>query len=99
MTAGLGTPNLLLPISEATAREITIVPTWRYANAYPEALRIAEESVSGKVTKNGLKLPDIRQLVTHRFNGLDSIETAFQTAGASGDENGQLVIKTVVNFP
>ncbi|KAK2594018.1 hypothetical protein QQS21_008280 [Conoideocrella luteorostrata] len=97
VVAGLGTPNITIPISEASAREITIVPTWRYANAYPEAMRVAEASVKSFALGAEQKLPDIRKLITHRFEGLDSVPDAFALAGASGDSKGGVVIKTVVN--
>lgn len=98
MTAGLGTANMTIPISDATAREITIVPTWRYSNSYPEAIRVAEASVLG-TPLDGRMLPDISHLITHRFNGLDEVEDAFQTACSAGDAEGRLVVKTAVNFP
>ncbi|KAI1213735.1 GroES-like protein [Annulohypoxylon truncatum] len=94
---GLGVPNHVLPISEATPREITLIPSWRYANAYPKAIEIAAASVSGSPV-GGAKLPDIRKLITHRFNGLDTVEEAFKTAGKTTDSNGTLVVKTTINF-
>ena len=81
----MGTPNIVLPIAEATAREITIVPTWRYADTYSEAMLIAKRSVLGDAG-TGKKLPDIRHLITHRFLGLNSIPGAFAVAGSSGGD-------------
>lgn len=99
VAAGLGTPNVTIPISEATAREISIVPTWRYAKScYLEAIKIAESSVSAS-PRDGRMLPDISQLITHRFHGLGAIETAFEAACSTSDVDGRLVVKTVVNFP
>ncbi|KAH8691364.1 alcohol dehydrogenase [Talaromyces proteolyticus] len=89
---GMGTPNCTMPVSEILAKEIDLIPTWRYANAYPRAIEIATKSVTGTT------LPDIRRLVTHRYEGLESVPAAFQTAGKTKDGIGGLVMKTVVNF-
>lgn len=94
----MGTPNHTLPISEAFSREIDLIPTWRYANAYPRAIEIATASVKG-ASINGITLPDIRKLITHKFEGIEAVPAAFQTAGGTVDESGSLVVKTVVNFP
>lgn len=94
----MGTPNHTLPISEAFSREIDLIPTWRYANAYPRAIEIATASAN-RVPINGVTLPDIRKLITHSFVGLEAVPTAFQTAAKTVDESGSLVVKTVVNFP
>jgi L-iditol 2-dehydrogenase len=89
----MGTPNHTLPISEISAKEIDLIPTWRYANAYPRAVEVA----TAAFMQTGL--PDIRKLVTHRYEGLESIPKAFETAGETKDGKGELVVKTVVNFP
>lgn len=96
--AGLGTPNVTIPLSEATAREITLVPTWRYAHSYPKAIGVAAASVSGTAYK-GRKLPNIRHLITHRYDGLEFVEAAFKTAGSAGDEKERVIVKTAINFP
>lgn len=74
------------------------MPIWRYAGAYPAAMEIAAASVTGTAF-NGRTLPNIRLLITHRYEGLGSVEEAFKTAGSAGDTEGGLVVKTVVNFP
>jgi L-iditol 2-dehydrogenase len=89
----MGTPNHTLPISVISAKEIDLIPTWRYANAYPRAVEMATAAVTGK------GLPDIRKLVTHRYEGLKSIPEAFENACKTKDDEGKLVVKTVVNFP
>lgn len=86
----MGTPNHLLPISDASAREIDIVPTWRYADCYPRAMEVMQKSQGGKSALSGL--------ITHRFNGLDSVPVAMQTACRPEDEEGEMVVKVVVNF-
>ncbi|KAI0478054.1 alcohol dehydrogenase [Xylaria cf. heliscus] len=94
---GLGTPNHVLPVSEMMKSEISLVPSWRYAHTYPRAIEIAAASVAG-TTVNGIKLPDIRQLITHRFHGIAAVNDAMQTAGKTVDNKGMLVIKTVVKL-
>lgn len=93
----MGTPNHTLPISDASAREISLIPTWRYANAYPRAIEIAAASTTGSPF-NQVILPDISKLITHRYAGLESIQDAFKTAGQTSDSQGKLVVKTVINF-
>lgn len=88
----MGTPNHTLPISEASAREIDLIPTWRYARCYPEAIELMSFARRGDSS-----VPDITNLVTHRFEGLDSVPAAFDTARKTRDENEQLVIKVAVN--
>lgn len=94
---GVGAPNYILPLSEVSAREIDLIPTWRYANAYPRAIEIATAAAGG-VPYNGVDLPDIKKVITHRFDGLESVPDAFKTAGKTRDSVGKLVVKTVVNF-
>ncbi len=85
---GMGNPVQTLPISAAAHREVDILGTFRYANTYPQAI----ELVSGQ---NPL-LPDLRTLLTHRFHGLDHVERAFEMAARTEDEDGNLVLKVVV---
>ena len=88
---GMGTPNLTFPISVASAREVDIVPTWRYANAYPSAVEMLIAS------KNDKSKPQLAEMITHRFNGVDRVPEALQLAGQSKDQDGRMVIKVVVN--
>ncbi|THX66022.1 alcohol dehydrogenase [Aureobasidium pullulans] len=88
---GMGTPNHLLPISDASAREVDIIAVWRYANCYPEAIDIMEKSKSDPM------MPDIGQMITHRFHGLENVHQALTCASKSRDEDGNMVIKVVVN--
>lgn len=43
-------------------------------------------------------MPDLSALVTQRFSGMDKIEEAFNMAGKVKDENGNLVIKVVIDM-
>jgi L-iditol 2-dehydrogenase len=91
MLVGMGTPNHTLPLSEAGAREIDLMPTWRYAYCYEEATKIMSAVINDSST------PDIRKLITHRFNGLETLSEAFGLAASPQDANGNLVVKVVVN--
>ena len=85
---GMGNPIQTLPISAAALREVDILGTFRYAKTYPEAI----ELVSGQ----NLQLPDLEKLITHRFRGLDRVESAFEVAARTKDADGKLVFKVVV---
>lgn len=88
----MGTAIQTWPIAELTSREINVVSVWRYVNCYPRAIEIMEA-----VRTQSLK-PDLTKLITHRFAGLDSIPSAYDTASKTRDSQSNLVIKTVVNF-
>ena len=94
---GMGIPNHVLPVSELTTREINLVATWRYAGAYQRAIEIAKASVTGSHL-DGNALPDISQMITHRFNGLDVVQEALEMARKTRDADGRLVVKTVVDL-
>ncbi|KAI1276345.1 alcohol dehydrogenase GroES-like domain-containing protein [Xylaria sp. FL0933] len=89
MIIGMGTPIQTIPISAASLKEVDLVGVFRYANTYPAAI----ELLSGK----NERLPDISKLVTQRFTGLDSIPAAFDMAGKVKDEQGNLVLKVMVD--
>jgi len=89
---GMGTPVQTLPISAAANPEVDLVGVWRYANCYPRSMEIME--AAGKDTD----VPDVRKIITHRFSGLESVPAAFGVAAKTKDEEGRLVIKTVVEM-
>lgn len=89
MLIGMGTPIQTLPISSAAHREVDLVGVFRYANTYPEGIDIVSN-------RTGKDYPDFSKLVTHTFQGLESIEEAFQMAGRTVDSDGRLVIKVVI---
>lgn len=93
----MGIPNHTLPVSDLTGREINLVSTWRYADAYPRAIEIAKASVTG-VPVGGKALPDVSKMISHRFQGLDKVQDALELAGKTRDADGNIVVKTVVNF-
>lgn len=85
---GMGTPIQTLPISAAALREVDLMGVFRYANTYPTGVQV--------VSQNGPGYPNFAKLVTHRYRGLDSAAEAFEMAGKTKDENGNLVIKVVI---
>ncbi len=89
MIIGMGTPIQTIPISAASLREVDLIGVFRYANTYPAAI----ELLAGQ----NERLPDISKLVTQRFRGLDNIPAAFAMAGKVKDEQGNLVLKVMVN--
>lgn len=88
----MGTPLQTWPVAELTGREINVVSVWRYANCYPRAIEIMQGMRSGALR------PDLTKLITHRFSGLDSVPSAYDTASKTRDDEARLVIKTVVNL-
>lgn len=86
----MGTPNLMLPISEASAREVDLIPTWRYAGCYPEAVRLMQ------ACKEDQRIAGLVQLITHRFEGVESVGDALRTACMSMDEDKKMIIKVAV---
>jgi L-iditol 2-dehydrogenase len=84
----MGTPIQTLPISAAALREVDIMGVFRYANTYPTGIDV--------VSKKGLEYPNFMKLVTHRYKGLEAVEEAFEMAGKTKDDEGNLVIKVVL---
>ncbi|KAF9875674.1 L-iditol 2-dehydrogenase [Colletotrichum karsti] len=90
LLVGMGTPIQTLPVAAAALREVDLVGVWRYANCYPEGMKIME--AAGKTSS----IPDLKSLVTHSFKGLDQVPTAFSMAARTSDDDGSPVIKVVV---
>ena len=89
MLIGMGSPIQTLPISAAALREIDLVGVFRYANTYEEAIKL--------VSSGNPLLPDLKKLITQRFKGFDGIPDAFAMAGRVKDDNGNLVLKVLVD--
>lgn len=83
---GMGTPIQNLPISVAHLREIDILGIFRYANTYAAGIRML---CSGT-------LPSLDDMVTHRFKGLQEAKGAFEVASGTMDDEGNLVLKVVI---
>jgi L-iditol 2-dehydrogenase len=86
----MGTPIQTLPLSAAALREVDIMGVFRYANTYPTGIEV--------LSKTGEGYPDFAALVTHRYEGLEAAVDAFDMAGRTKDDEGNLVIKVVVEI-
>ncbi|KAK9427036.1 NAD(P)-binding protein [Lipomyces doorenjongii] len=74
LLVGMGPPIQTLPMSMAAIKEVDIKGVWRYVDTYPEALQILLKG------KEDLKSPNISKLITHSFEGLESVPDAFARA-------------------
>ncbi|KAK1758337.1 chaperonin 10-like protein [Echria macrotheca] len=90
MIIGMGNPIQTLPISAASLREVDLIGVFRYANAYPRVIELL-------ASKNPL-LPDLTRLITQRYTGMDNIPKAFEMAARVKDDEGNLVIKVMVDM-
>lgn len=86
---GMGTPIQTLPISAAALKEVDLIGVFRYSNTYARAIKLVSSKPAG--------LPDLTKLITQRFKGLDKINDAFAMAGKVQDEEGNLVLKVLVD--
>ncbi|KAL1953778.1 hypothetical protein VTO42DRAFT_2275 [Malbranchea cinnamomea] len=92
---GMGTPIQTLPISAAALREVDLIGVFRYASTYEYGIDL----LSGKVDvqlAGGRPLPDVKKLVTHRFKNLEAAREAFEMAGKPADQDGNLVLKVMI---
>ena len=90
MLIGMGTPIQTLPVSAAALREVDLLGVFRYAGAYEHGL----ELLANKAMQ---KLPDISKLATHCFKGLEKTPEAFTMAGKPMDDQGNLVLKVLID--
>ncbi len=90
---GMGTPIQTLPLSVAHLREIDILGIFRYANTYVTGIRMLCAQNNGAA---GFTLPSLDDMVTHRFKGLDAASRAFELASRTVDDDGNLVLKVVI---
>lgn len=88
MLIGMGTRNVMLPLSTAALREVDIQGSFRYANTYPAALELL---ASGK-------LRNIEKIITHRFP-LQDTKRAFDLLTRGQDEDGNMVLKIMIRSP
>lgn len=86
---GMGTPIQTVPMSTAHLREVDILGIFRYCNTYPTGIRL----LAGK---GGMKIPSLDDMVTHKFKGLGNAKKAFELAGRTSDDDGNLVLKVVI---
>ena len=92
---GMGTPVQTLPLSVAHLREIDILGIFRYANTYRTGIQLLCAQKLG-VTGAGFTLPNLDDMVTHRFKGLGNAKGAFELASRTSDDDGHLVLKVVI---
>jgi L-iditol 2-dehydrogenase len=85
MLVGMGSPNVMLPLSAAATREVDIQGSFRYANTYPDALALLSSG----------KLANVEKLVTHRFS-LQESARAFDLLAKGKDEQGRMVLKVMI---
>jgi L-iditol 2-dehydrogenase len=85
MLVGMGSPNIMLPLSTAALREVDIHGSFRYANTYPTALALLGSG----------KLKNVEKLITHRFP-LEDTAHAFELLARGKDENGKMVLKIMI---
>ncbi|KAI1850123.1 hypothetical protein JX266_004502 [Neoarthrinium moseri] len=90
---GMGTPIQTLPMSAAHLREIDILGIFRYANTYPTGIRLLCSQSRGGA---GYSFPSLDEMVTHRFKGLNAAKGAFELASRTVDDDGNLVLKVVI---
>ena len=90
---GMGTPIQTLPLSVSHLREIDIVGVFRYANTYATGIRML---CSQKKNTVGPALPNLDDMVTHRFKGLAEAHRAFELASRTSDDDGNLVLKVII---
>lgn len=86
MLIGMGTRNIMLPLSTAALREVDIQGSFRYANTYPAALELLASGT----------LPNIEKLISHRFK-LHDTKKAFELLARGSDEEGRMVLKVMVD--
>lgn len=89
MLIGMGSPIQTLPISAAALREIDLMGVFRYANTYEDAIKL--------VSSGNPLLPDLSKMITQRFKGFEGIPAAFGMAARVKDDDGNLVLKVLVD--
>ncbi|KAJ8119819.1 hypothetical protein ONZ43_g3313 [Nemania bipapillata] len=92
---GMGTPIQTVPLSVAHLKEIDILGIFRYANTYATGIRLLSPHSSGG---SRFILPSLDNMVTHRFKGLSAAKDAFELASRTEDDNGNLVLKVIIDF-
>ncbi|KAI1794299.1 GroES-like protein [Ganoderma leucocontextum] len=85
MLVGMGSRNVMLPLSAAATREVDIHGSFRYAHTYPTALQLLA----------GGKLPNIEKIITHRFDLIDTAH-AFELLARGRDDEGNPVMKVMI---
>ncbi|KIY53274.1 GroES-like protein [Fistulina hepatica ATCC 64428] len=87
MLVGMGSRDVMLPLSIAATREVDLRGSFRYANTYPEALEL--------LGSNTPAMSNVSKLITHRFP-LAQTPQAFELLSRGVDSEGKMVLKVVV---
>ncbi|KAI0457540.1 sorbitol dehydrogenase [Xylaria acuta] len=90
---GMGTPIQTVPLSVAHLKEVDILGIFRYANTYATGIRLLSPHGHGAARPG---LPSLDNMVTHRFKGLAAAKDAFELAGRTVDDDGNLVLKVII---
>ncbi|KAJ6459723.1 chaperonin 10-like protein [Mycena vitilis] len=85
MLIGMGSRNVMLPLSAAALREVDIQGSFRYANTYPAALKLLASGA----------LANVDALVTHRFSLAETAQ-AFNLLARGRDDEGKMVLKVMI---
>jgi len=85
MLIGMGSRNVLLPLSTAALREVDIQGSFRYANTYPTAIELLSSG----------KLDNIGKLISHRMPLKDTAK-AFDLLSRGKDDSGNMVLKIIM---
>jgi len=85
MLIGMGSRNVLLPLSTAALREVDIHGSFRYANTYPTAIELLGSG----------KLENVEKLISHRMP-LEDTAKAFNLLSRGKDDSGNMVLKIIV---
>ena len=85
MLIGMGSRNVLLPLSTAALREVDIHGSFRYANTYPTAIELLSSG----------RLENIEKLISHRMPLMDTAK-AFNLLSRGKDDSGNMVLKIIV---
>jgi L-iditol 2-dehydrogenase len=101
---GMGTPIQTMPLSAAHLREVDILGIFRYAGTYPTGIRllcaqgleVQRQKQKPGQGQGGFSLPSLDAMVTHRFKGLDAAKGAFELASRTVDDDGNLVLKVII---
>lgn len=81
---GMGSPYTNVPLAQATVKELNVVAVFRYANTYPRALELLDKEQEA-----------LQKVVTHRFP-LETAPEAFEAASKPVDNEGKLLVKSVI---
>lgn len=83
---GMGTPNPLIPLGAAALREVDLVGVFRYADTWPDALRLLASKTMANVE---------RVMVTQKYS-LERTDEAFKVIAQGKGESGEMVLKVMV---